>query len=93
MPAASSLVMGSRTRSTSSATPAPAKVPTSPRGWLRSGTKVWRSARTSVTRRPVTKLTRSIQCDPMSATARRPPWRPATSRQFQSVSSSSQSWW
>ena len=93
MPAASSLVMCSRTRSASLATVWPAKVPTSSRGWLRSGTKVCRSARTSTTRRPLTKLTRSSQWEPMSATARSWPWRSATSRQFQSVSDSSQSWW
>ena len=38
------------------------------------------------------KVMRSSQCEPMSPTARSAPPRSASSRQFQSVSNSSQSW-
>ena len=42
--------------------------------------------------RPVMKRARSSQCEPMSATDRRSPACSGSRRQFQSVSSSSQSW-
>ena len=68
------------------------KVSTGPVGCCRLPMKVARSAITSVMRRPVMKLTRSSQWEPMSPTARRLPPRFGSRRQFQSVSSSSQSW-
>ena len=45
-------------------------VSTGPDGLRRTGMKVARSAITDSTRRPVTKLVRSSQCEPMSPTAR-----------------------
>ena len=68
------------------------KVSTGPAGWWRTFTNVARSAMTLSTRRPPTKLARSSQWDPMSPTARRLPPSAGSSRQFQSVSSRSQSW-
>ena len=47
---------------------------------------------TDCTFRPVMKLVRSIQWEPMSPTARSVPPLSGSRRQFQSVSSSSQSW-
>ena len=41
---------------------------------------------------PVTNAMRSSQCEPMSPTARSAPPLSGSSRQFQSVSWSSQSW-
>ena len=67
-------------------------VSTGPVGRRRTGMKVVRSAITASTRRPVTYCTRSIQCEPMSPTARSAPPSAGSSRQFQSVSKSSQSW-
>ncbi len=89
MPAASSLLMVTSTRSSSS--PAEAKVSTGPVGRWRTGTSVCRSASTCSTRRPVTKRARSSQWEPMSATARSAPASSGSSRQFQSVGRSSQS--
>ena len=68
------------------------KVSTGPVGSRRVRTKVARSAMTATTRWPVTNVIRSSQCEPMSPTARRAPPRPGSSRQFQSLSRSSQSW-
>ncbi len=67
-------------------------VSTGPLGSWRSGMKVARSAMTDAIRRPVTKVMRSSQCEPMSPTARSEPPRSGWSRQFQSPGSSSQSW-
>ena len=61
-------------------------VSTGPVGLRRTGMNVVRSAMTASTCRPVTKLVRSSQCEPMSPTARRAPPRSASRRQFQSVS-------
>ena len=47
---------------------------------------------TATIRWPVMKLVRSSQCEPMSPTARSAPPRSGWRRQFQSLSSSSQSW-
>ena len=44
------------------------------------------SAITSATLRPLMKLVRSVQCEPMSPTARNAPPASGSSRQFQSVS-------
>ena len=86
----SSVSIARSTRSTSSWSPA--NVSTGPVGTRRVVCTVCRSAKTAAIRLPVTKLVRSSQCVPMSATARRaPPW-PGSSRQFQSVGFSSQSW-
>jgi hypothetical protein len=68
------------------------KVSTGPVGSRLVRTKVVRSAITSTTRWPVTKVIRSSQWDPMSPTARSAPPRSGSSRQFQSLSSRSQSW-
>ena len=69
------------------------KVSTGPRRLAaRPAMNVARSAITATTGWPVTKVIRSSQCEPMSPTARSaPPWS-GSSRQFQSVSRSSQSW-
>ena len=68
------------------------KVSTGPVGCWRVGMNVARSAMTSVMRRPVVKAIRSSQCEPMSPTARSAPPSCGSRRQFQSVSSRSQSW-
>ena len=67
-------------------------VSTSPVGRWRTFTNVVRSAMTDCTFWPAMKLVRSIQCEPMSPTARRLPPFSGSRRQFQSVSRSSQSW-
>jgi hypothetical protein len=85
----SSLVIGASTRSTSAAL---ANVSTSPVGRCRTGIAVARSAKTSTIRLPMIHWVRSIQCDPMSPTARSPPAFSGSSRQFQSVGAASQSW-
>ena len=90
MPAASSLDISSATSSSSAS--AAAKVSTGPTGWRRIGTNVWSSAMTASMRLPDTNDTRSNQWEPMSATARSAPASSGTRRQFQSVSSNSQSW-
>jgi predicted dinucleotide-binding enzyme len=64
---------------------APPNVSTSPVGRLRTGMAVERSAKSSTMREPVTNCVRSIQCDPMSPTARSSPPFSGSSRQFQSV--------
>ena len=53
--------------------------------------EVARSAHRAVMRKPVTCWIMSIQCDPMSPMARRAPPNSDFTRQFQSVSWSSQS--
>ena len=68
------------------------KVSTGPAGFWRTGMNVVRSAMTASTWRPVRNVVRSSQWLPMSPTARRAPPRSTSSRQFQSVSNSSQSW-
>ena len=78
----SSVVIGASTRSTSSAA---ANVSTSPAGRCRTGSAVVKSAKTASIRRPVTHCARSIQCEPMSATARNAPPFSGSRRQFQSV--------
>ena len=85
----SSVVIGASSRSTSAAL---AKVSTSPLGRCRTGIAVARSAKTSTIRCPVIHCVRSIQCDPMSPTARSAPAFSGSSRQFQSVGVASQSW-
>ena len=87
--AASSVVMA---RSTRSAERSVEKVSTGPVGSRRVPMNVVRSAMTAATCWPVTKVMRSSQCEPMSPTARRAPPRSGCSRQFQSLSRSSQSW-
>ena len=67
-------------------------VSTGPVGSWRIGMNVARSAITESTRWPEMKLVRSSQCEPISPTARSAPPRSGCSRQFQSVSRSSQSW-
>ena len=67
-------------------------VSTGPVGSRRVWMNVARSAMTLTIRCPVTKVIRSSQCEPMSPTARSAPPRSGWSRQFQSVSRSSQSW-
>ena len=67
-------------------------VSTGPAGCWRTFTKVARSAITRSIRWPPMKVTRSSQWDPMSPTARSVPPSAGSRRQFQSVSSRSQSW-
>ena len=67
------------------------RIPVGPVGTRRTGCTVTRSAKTLATRLPVTNPTRSSQCEPMSDTARSAPPCAGSRRQFQSVSSSSQS--
>ena len=67
-------------------------VSTGPVGLWRTGMNVVRSAITASTWRPVMNVVRSSQWLPMSPTARSAPPRSTSSRQFQSVSNSSQSW-
>ena len=68
------------------------KVSTGPVGCWRWPMNVARSAITDATGWPVMKVIRSSQCEPMSPTARSAPPLSGSSRQFQSVSWSSQSW-
>jgi hypothetical protein len=79
-------------RSTVSPARSVEKVSTGPAGCRRVAMNVARSAMTETIRWPLMKVSRSSQCDPMSPTARSAPPRSGSRRQFQSVSSSSQSW-
>jgi len=60
-------------------------------GFWRTGKNVWKSAKTLSIFKSVMNVVRSIQCEPMSAMARTSPPSSGSSRQFQSVGSSSQS--